>query len=87
MVYIIPRLFICPKCKTEFNYSPHDGWVLPTVKGQPFCPKCFVEFLKINVPLMEQKEPGEPFNINAELEHSLKDVLSIEDVKKYKKGE
>lgn len=56
MVYIVPQPYVCPKCKTEINYSPHDGWGMPAIDGSPICPTCYIEFLKANVPVMERKQ-------------------------------
>jgi len=58
MVYILPQSYICPKCGTRINYSPHDDVInfIADEDGNPFCPVCYKDFLTKNVPRMERED-------------------------------
>jgi len=57
MVYLLPKYYVCPKCKTEIIFGPHGPYTAFFHKdGVPFCPKCTILFLKQNIPLMEKKD-------------------------------
>jgi NAD-dependent SIR2 family protein deacetylase len=48
MTYYVPRPYKCPTCNTKFGWSIHHD---PINLGEPYCPKCYGEFIKNNVPM------------------------------------
>lgn len=47
MVYMIPQPYRCPKCAYAFKFSQHHDL---TGLGEPFCPECYMRFIRENVP-------------------------------------
>jgi len=52
-MYIIPIIYNCITCKKEFKWSPHADLL---GFNEPFCPYCFITFIKKNVSLGELKK-------------------------------
>ena len=52
---MIPKLFRCPKCKSEYKWSrDYDQVGL----GEPLCPVCYLDFIFKNIPTgLLVKEP------------------------------
>ncbi|MND53002.1 hypothetical protein D3C80_440270 [compost metagenome] len=55
MVFYRPMIKKCPDCGFEMAFSRSITVKTPVSAcgSIPFCPKCFEEFLKMHVPLME----------------------------------
>ncbi len=51
-MYILPRPYVCPECKAVFNYGPHDPHPSPVFANGPTCPKCWEDFVRSRVPVM-----------------------------------
>jgi hypothetical protein len=43
-----PKLYECPKCKTQLHFQVNAGWIESpiTLRDNPMCPKCWDEFLQ-----------------------------------------
>lgn len=60
MVYMIPQTYECPKCGTTTKWANNGGVAsVPIINGAPACPKCWDDFVKANVPVMEIVRGGE----------------------------
>lgn len=52
-MYIAPHPYRCIKCGYERNWSPHEHQSTPVIdSGNPVCPQCWSEFLRINLGIM-----------------------------------
>jgi DNA-directed RNA polymerase subunit RPC12/RpoP len=47
-MYFIPQDYKCSKCGHKFKWSIHAD---PIGLGEPFCPECYFNFIKANVPM------------------------------------
>lgn len=57
-MYIYPSDYVCPKCGHEMEYGP-DGpktLLVDPETDTPFCPKCLLHWIELNVPRMKLKE-------------------------------
>ena len=52
-MYILPQRCKCLKCGFETLEGQHDDHPAPRVKGDVFCPKCWLEFLTKNIGILE----------------------------------
>jgi len=56
-MYFIPKTYECPKCKTRFEYSQSVTYPFQPIdyySKKPFCSKCLNDFIRKNVPIMEE---------------------------------
>ncbi|KEZ72819.1 hypothetical protein C5I_0117230 [Pseudomonas syringae pv. syringae FF5] len=58
MAYIIPAAIKCPKC----DYKGHGQL---TTRYRTYCPVCFDEFIRNNVPELAPDPEGKPFDPNS----------------------
>lgn len=47
-MYFPPRNYECPQCNCKFPWSEHHDFI---GLGKPFCPECYMNFIKDNVPI------------------------------------
>lgn len=55
-MYIVPQEVKCLKCGHKMKYGPHNKHPAPVIDGDPLCPKCYNEFMKKHVGVMEYTE-------------------------------
>lgn len=56
-MYFIPQNYICEKCNYNFKWSIDHENLTPF--SEPYCPRCYKEFLDKNISIGMQKEPSE----------------------------
>ena len=60
MVHMIPATTRMTKCGDTTTWADDGGVAsVPIVDGAPVCPKCWADFVKANVPVMQVAKDGE----------------------------
>ncbi|NAS95008.1 hypothetical protein CU664_11645 [Pseudomonas syringae pv. actinidifoliorum] len=62
MAFIFPSAIKCPKC--DYKGNSHL-----TTQYRAYCPVCFDEFIRQNVPELVSDPEGKPFDPNSQIAH------------------
>jgi hypothetical protein len=59
-MYVYPQEVKCPRCEFTCTYGPSDPFHAPILSEGPICPKCYADFLRQHLPVMEHTDTRAP---------------------------